>query len=123
MNPDKADELRAEIEKTIQSLKQLADELEAKIAAHSEELGKAVHHKEVAEEFLRLEFGGTEPDGSRQLFDMPKRFAEMTIRDACRQILRERGPLHVIEMIRHMDKIMNVPTQYFYSLVANIVGK
>ena len=101
------------------------DDLKPKIKTHLEELEKRVarlfqdmtdaevaytreyHRLGAAKEFYRIEF---EPNGSRpategepRMVDVPLRFANMTIRKAAEQVLRESGAQHVSEVQKILE--------------------
>ena len=102
MTTSNAASIKATIEARLRSLKQTVDELESKIAQSSEELGREKHRLEVTQEFYNLEFGQN-PD-LPFLFEVPKRFEDMTVRQGCLELLRENGAMHVAEIAEALKR-------------------
>lgn len=86
---------RSEVESKVHAAEQVVRELEAKIGVLNDELGKAAYRLGTAKEFYRLEYGVNEES---PLFTMPKRFENGTIREACRQLLKQSSPMHVAQI-------------------------
>lgn len=101
MNATEVD-IRSGIESKLRQVEEAVRELDAEIARMQAELDKDIHRLEVMKEFYRLEFGdiaSAEPVSNESpLFTMPKRFENVTIREACRQILRGTGGMHAGEI-------------------------
>ncbi len=92
-------DISLEIESRLRDIEKVVQDLEAKVAEYNDDLAKERHRLEITREFYRLELerhgiAGSD-DVERTLFDVPPRFAQATIRSACRQLLQEQGPMHV----------------------------
>ena len=114
MNATEVD-IRSGIEGKLRLVEEAVRELDAEIGRLQRELDKETHRLEVMKEFYRLEFGdlaSAEPVSSESpLFTMPKKFENVTIREACRQILRGTGGMHAAEIASAInDGGRSVPT-------------
>ena len=97
-------DMKAEIEARVRSIEEVVSGLEAEIAEQNERLAKETHRLEITQEFYRLEYGQNSHAPDAVLFEMPKRFEGMTVRQACIELLREHGPLHVAKIVAHMKR-------------------
>ncbi|MFC1935695.1 hypothetical protein ACFLX9_02905 [Chloroflexota bacterium] len=105
---DTRTDIRTEVERRIREIEKLVHDLEEKVAANMGELTKEKHRLDITKEFYTLELerlGVQTPSGTeRPLFDMEPRFATMTAREACRQLLQGRGPMHARELQVELEK-------------------
>lgn len=92
--------IKATLEARLRSLEQTVDELEAKIADSTEELVREKHRLAIIQEYYNLEFRQNSHESL--LLDVPKRFEGVTVRQACLELLREHGAMHVAEITERL---------------------
>ena len=89
-------DIRAAIEAKLREVDAIVVVLKQKIADHRAALAEAQHRRDIVAAFYQSEFGlngSAEADTNEPpLFDMPRRFSQTTVREACRQLLQKRGP-------------------------------
>ena len=89
MNATEAD-IRSGIESKLLEREEAIRELDAEISRLRADLEKDIHRLEVMKEFYHLEYGDVASavpvSSENPLFTMPKRFENVTIREACRQL-------------------------------------
>ena len=89
------------LEARLLAVRKTVQELEEKAASYNDELAKERRALEITEAFYNLELhrlGVSIFGGAPHLFEMPPRFANVTIRKACFQLLKERGAMHVADL-------------------------
>lgn len=94
MNASEAD-IRAEIETKLRLVEEVVLDLGAKIRAWNEKLETAIHRRDVIKAFFEVEYG--DPAGG-PLFTIPKKFEGLTIRQACREVLKGSEGMHVADI-------------------------
>lgn len=91
--------IKSEIETRLREMEQVVHDLENQIAGLNDQLTGERHRLDISREFYRLEFKVAANSAlagmELPMFDVPLRFAKTTVRAACQQLLKERGPLHV----------------------------
>ena len=101
-------DIRTEILAKVRLVEKVVRDLESKIADLNAELAIETHRLDVNSEYFRLEYGNIPHDGSttqpgEPLFTLPKRFEMATVREACREILKGTGGMHVTDIARFIE--------------------
>ena len=102
-------EIRAEILAKVRLVEKVVRDLESKITDLNAELEIESHRLNVTSEYFRLEYGNiphdegiAQPNGP--LFTMPKKFENATVREACRQMRKGRGGMHVAAIASEIEE-------------------